>query len=730
MSFTIDHTLVSEDEILTGLQAFVDSQPDQEKWQVFFTSSSGAFTLKLMSAFGAYLKQNAIITRREAYQRHAKARASIIGGAQGLGYSSFRGKNPRIKLTITPSSTGVWNKWQQIGTAKGFPLYILNETSYNNAVPLTVECTFGELIEETLISDTDRFRKFRFTEKLVSEDIRIYIDSNEIETSSNILDLLEDKFYVTSNPVGSVDAEYLNNDSALYNFNINSEIKLEWIRLNTATVLTTDVTFDDSFGVVTNTEITSLVELPEDDTSIQENAPLQNETRRVIRGRNDYWKVLLLAESSLISAGGKDGATSWTFLVFGVKENLGLLTTIEKNNLGYSISRNRDFGVAPATIIDPEIVFLETLVTIYKQAGTNGNIPESVRNILATFEKRVGRPEEPVVIDYQNVEQQFTDLSFVKISRISTKSVTWLAGQIKRRGYHLSPTVANGFIYEVKGFLRKSGLVEPTWPIALGGTVTDGQVVWEAIAQNNTLPAWTASTSYAVNDSVKHLGVLLNDPALSFKVKKILSKSGTSTPAVSSTVVYSGATFTAITAGINGNSIALVFDGVQTITTVVNSWNSSNSLNQVSFSGLGGGTVLPAGTATLVGGQNAFNAEPLWPTPINITEPEVGQFVDDNQLIWLMVKKEGVVSAWVSNTTYEYGDLVLPTAPTVNQANIMFQMVGRTGKTGSVQPTWPIVFGNSVYDNELILTARTLGNSPENVAEEEYYIIKETITVI
>ena len=60
--------------------------------------------------------------------------------------------------------------------------------------------------------------------------------------------------------------------------------------------------------------------------------------------------------------------------------------------------------------------------------------------------------------------------------------------------------------------------------------------------------------------------------------------------------------FTADVIGIGGNSISLVFDGIDDLDTVVNAWNGANPTNTVAFTGQAGTFVPTAITVNLAGG--------------------------------------------------------------------------------------------------------------------------------
>ena len=77
-------------------------------------------------------------------------------------------------------------------------------------------------------------------------------------------------------------------------------------------------------------------------------------------------------------------------------------------------------------------------------------------------------------------------------------------------------------------------------------------------------------------------------------------------PASFAKATYSGVTYTAMTAGPNGNSILLQFNGVLTIQQVVDAWNTANPANQVGFSGGAGTLIPPAGNVNLTGALSAY----------------------------------------------------------------------------------------------------------------------------
>jgi hypothetical protein len=71
--------------------------------------------------------------------------------------------------------------------------------------------------------------------------------------------------------------------------------------------------------------------------------------------------------------------------------------------------------------------------------------------------------------------------------------------------------------------------------------------------------------------------------------------------ALYATATQEGVTFVADNLGIIGNSISLVFNGIDTVDTVVNAWNTANPTNTVSHDGAGT-EILASATVNLAGG--------------------------------------------------------------------------------------------------------------------------------
>jgi hypothetical protein len=104
----------------------------------------------------------------------------------------------------------------------------------------------------------------------------------------------------------------------------------------------------------------------------------------------------------------------------------------------------------------------------------------------------------------------------------------------------------------------------------------------------------------------------------------------------------------------------------------------------------------------------------------------------DGNLLWLARTLQGTPATWAPGTNYQLGDTIIPTPTfyTNNPSfptNLMFQLVGFTGESGPTQPTFPLIVGNTVNDNQVQWEAINSNANPPPLPYNEYYLINPTI---
>ena len=105
----------------------------------------------------------------------------------------------------------------------------------------------------------------------------------------------------------------------------------------------------------------------------------------------------------------------------------------------------------------------------------------------------------------------------------------------------------------------------------------------------------------------------------------ILSLDLSPMPAVKAKITINTVTIIADTAGVNGNSVILNFNGSDTLDEVVDDWNSNNPLNTIYHDGLGT-EIIEDGVWRLEGGYNSYTPVEIFGNPvlgrvkINLTE--------------------------------------------------------------------------------------------------------------
>lgn len=616
-NFIVDPSSISYSKILADLKSFIDAAPDSAKWKDFFESSTGTIITQMIAGVSTFFTYNVTVARRESFIRYAQNRSSAVAAGQSLGYSSFRGRNAVIKLTITPNVTAVWPKWTVIGSVKDKSLILESQAVVNAGVSIQVNVIVGETNTQDLIAQSAAPSSFRFDTSGVSQDIRVFLNNTtELTTSEKLLDLINEKFVTQSNVFGSVDVLYLNLSTFLVTYTTGNTISLRWIALSNPTFVLSDLKFD--YGVLTASEFITQYQDPETTTSIQINAPLFNETQFVIRGREDYKKLVRLTDTSVVSTATRDISPA-VVAIYYVRTALRLFSASEKNNLIIKLSSYRSLGLLPPIIADPQPNFLsvKSLVTM----NGVGNIATDTRTILSKYESVLEQ-----AIEFPTIEETTEQLSYVKVARISFNPGLWSASNLLRRGVHvvpISPSISQAqYVYEMSGKLYKSGVAEPTWSHNIGDFIYD------------ELPITSGGTR--------------------------------------ARITYSSTVYSAASPGLPGNHILLTFDGVKTNKQVVNGWNEINPLNLAYIDSGSPTAVSPVATVRIgvaagaaaagalpAGGSDGINhytgAEP--------TGGPSGFYRIGTGMLW-EVKALSCLPppVWQPNTRYSIGDQVSPSS--------------------------------------------------------------------
>ena len=470
----IDPTSVSQSQVLLNLDAYLDTKADALKWKDFFTSGAGRTTEELIAGMSVYLSWKAIVGRREVYLQHAENRSSNIAIVEFLGYSVFRGRNTHINLTVTPTSTNVFPKYTTIGTCIDIDLILAQDTSFTSGVQTTFEVIVGDLKTESISIPSDKLNVFRFLSTKVSEDIRLLLNDVVVPTGTRILEMTEDKYVLLSNPMGAVDVMYLNDGA--FNYVAGDSFQIDFVELKDQSFILSDLTF--LFGAVDSFTVNTVFITPEEKSTMKVNGPLLHETQSIIRGRNDYKKSFKLLDANIVSTNGIDISAAVVQLTY-VKNDLTLYNAIEKAGFITSLLSFRPFGVQPPTITDPiqVSIALQINITLSNFDTLASTITADVRAILAAFEKELEK-----TLDFGLIEQSIEALSYVRIVRIVIGTTEWLPVNTYVRGAHVTPSpgsinAGNTKIYEcTTGGVSAS--LEPVWPLTVGSTIVDGDVVW------------------------------------------------------------------------------------------------------------------------------------------------------------------------------------------------------------------------------------------------------------
>lgn len=191
------------------------------------------------------------------------------------------------------------------------------------------------------------------------------------------------------------------------------------------------------------------------------------------------------------------------------------------------------------------------------------------------------------------------------------------------------------FVYRIEGVIDAfgNGTIRPR---VISDTV--GCKSHNSIVNTGKELFWAGDDGFYITDgyNVKNI-----TPRLKTSYQEFTDKS------LKATATITPYTFTAIKEGVIGNSIMLTFNGVDTLSTVVNAWNAANPFNTVAASGNPDGIIPPQGIA-LSGGGLDNRSDKIYGTYDSKEERiywGVGDNGFENNKMWVMnLKTRGITT--------------------------------------------------------------------------------------
>jgi len=474
----INSESLSFSEIFSYLKAFLDSRPDSAKWADFFASGAGYLILETIAGMSAYNSFTIITAIREVMLDYAQRRSSVIGHAYSKGYDVFRGQNMHLTLNILPDQNINIYEFDVVGTYEGYDIVSLEDKAIKSGVANTLSVVLGLKKEVSILAETSNITTFRFKSNKVSEDIKVYVDSSEVSLNTDIYELINGHYIPRSNSYGGVNILSLNNGDITYT--AESEVILSYIELANMEYNLSSVNFN--YGLVNSADIDSNYIAVEDIEIIRVNAPLYAETSLKIRGRADFKKNLKIMDLNLVDVNDRDVSPVVIEITY-IKNDKSLYDSFEKEYWVNQIMAEDKviMGIEPPTVVDPEEFTLNLNIEITKSSNAIINLDNDIREILSNYEMLLEKE-----VDLEAIENSLTsEISVVKISRVSIDVNDWSSDTLYSLGTFVSPTTPNGYIYEcvVSGTSSPS---EPSWGTTEGETTVDNTATWKCYIDSTT----------------------------------------------------------------------------------------------------------------------------------------------------------------------------------------------------------------------------------------------------
>ena len=698
---------ISFTNIKESLQAYIKNKA-YVTWTDFYTAGAGETIIELDAAIAAFYAFHFIIGRREAYLPTAQNYASVVGGAQTIGYCASRGHNLKIAIQIIPRQTQTLAKWTVVGSYADYDVVLDKEAVLNAGEPTIIYCTIGNSAAQQITIYTKDLQQFTFTAQDTTDDCRLILNETEVPSTTSIEEAIYDKWIMITNSFGSVDVFYLNEGA--YKYTADDVLYLHYLERN-------NIKFGSfnpanlSIDIATQVDDVTLVEDNQEVEAIEHirmAAPIKRETNNVVRARKDYAKYLLEVNKNIIDINDLDinpGLIALTYLKAPDGNSVAsLLSEEEKEEYIKTIMKLCPDGVATAIIEDPVRVVRSLQISLWKATGQNISvtIDDDISEILDEYRNKL----HPT-FELEEIEHAIEQLPGIKVARVDIGAEEYqLNTKYKLYDVIEVPNILVGNEYETWMFYcgkvqTSSGDTEPDWVQAntLGSTIIDNNLVWQNTNKypNNIAAKWEEDGTYELYTDI-NVGYTI--PAN--------STSGTE-PTWGKTTILDG--------NVTGSLVATY--------ELLSGWEASTAKkldDRIIIKNGNKYCIYKVTQVHVVGGDegNTGDTEPTW------YDGEFLNEITDNALVWSIdtftlgetEEHSCIGSPWKANSEYSIGDIWVQQDDEFNYiyyisyvndtplvvSNKIYSVVNYAGTTSETEPVWGEM---NVIDNDILWTKTT-----------------------
>lgn len=643
-------------DVEADIYRYIDNLPEGSKPKDLFRGSEGKLIIDQLAACHSDMAYKIIVGFCESYLLYANKIEDIIANAESKGYNVSRGENATVLCTFIPDSSSTISYLDQIGTVDEYGLYSLESKTLVSGVATTIKAVIGTLntLSYTVLNVNELV--YRFTSSNISDDIRIRVDGETIEFSTEPMRALYGYLVAMTNSFGSVDLLDFSHLSSLssgitqvvytgpyqyvqpqvFKYNLSGTFYYTSEELSEGVIVYTDETLTNEFGKVTFVDNTT-VNIEGDE--ITYSGPYMLSI--------DYYEYLFSNIPYYLSGPIEPGL--YVYTDSSLTEIYGIVDTVYTDTSNVIIrsvtSVDQIYTVNAGSVIELDYIELDNIS--YSNLSGEFNLGE-LTNIVQVSSYR--EPEEAVEIQKNTIIHEQT--RNVLVARRDAKKLIklYLPGKVETNDYDFAPGVI-GVTYTLN-----SGL-----PLSEREYEDLTNYLSESRVMGIPMPIIIPSTNASINLTTSVVTTqIINKDLLQTNFDSVFHK-------------YE-----------KDPGITIDFDVVE------HKLESFDSVQNVRFSpveseiiegeyfNLGSFIVVPEISSAFVAVRYAYytgSEEPSWPTTLNDT-------VTDGDLIFKTIKYASSESSWVANSSLEIGQTVNPTTYT----GYSYQVVGYLNYTGSSQP--------------------------------------------